>query len=70
MARYDVFFFDHSERIYSTERVECADDGGAILRAHDLNVPSIGAGFEVWQEQRFVYRAARAGARPRGDARN
>jgi len=59
MARYDIRFFDHTDRVYSRERVQCEDDARAVAKGHEINLPGIGAGFEVWQDERLVYRATR-----------
>jgi hypothetical protein len=56
MPRYRVHFVDHGENIYAMEYVEHDSDEDAVKEAHRLNVPSIGAGFEVWQDERLVHK--------------
>jgi hypothetical protein len=56
MALYRVHFVDHGDNVYATEYVEHDDDESAIKAAHRLNVPSIGAGFDVWDDERLVHR--------------
>jgi hypothetical protein len=56
MARYQVHFVDHGDNVYDTVNAEHDDDEAAIEHAHRLNVPSIGAGFEVWEGGRLVHR--------------
>jgi len=59
MARYQIHFVDHGDNIFSTHHVEEPDDEGAITTARRLRVPSIGAGFEVWESERLVHRERR-----------
>jgi hypothetical protein len=56
MPIYRVHFVDHGGNVYSTEHIEHDSDEQAIEAAHRLNVPSIGAGFEVWEDERLVHR--------------
>src|SRR5215831_15524273 len=53
---YRVHFVDYGDNVYSTEYIEHDDDEGAIAVAHRMNVPSIGAGFDVWNDDRLVHR--------------
>ena len=56
MARYRVHLVDHGENIYATHHVERNNDEAAIAAAHQLNVmPHLGAGFEVWKDDRLVH---------------
>ena len=56
MAIYHVHFVDHGDNIYLTRHIEHADDEAAIDAAHRINARSIGAGFEVWEDDRLVHR--------------
>jgi hypothetical protein len=56
VARYDVHFVNHGDRVYDAVVLEFDSDEEAIREAHRINVPSIGAGFDVWHEHRLVYR--------------
>ncbi|HTW54047.1 MAG TPA: hypothetical protein VME45_19325 [Stellaceae bacterium] len=56
MARYRVHFMDHGENIYATHQVERSNDEAAVAAAHQPNVmPQLGAGFEVWEDDRLVH---------------
>jgi hypothetical protein len=59
MPQYRVHFVDHGERVFDTTVVEHDTDEAAIEHARRLDVPSIGAGFDVWQEDRLVHRHRR-----------
>jgi hypothetical protein len=41
--------------VYDTVQFEHDNDEAAIRQVHRINVPAIGAGFEVWQGNRLVY---------------
>jgi hypothetical protein len=56
MTHYQVHFVDHADNVYDTVHAEHEHDEAAIEHANRLNVPSIGAGFEVWQGGRLVHR--------------
>jgi hypothetical protein len=56
MALYEVHFVDHGNNVYATEYIEHPNDEAAIVAAHQLNVPSIGAGFDVREGERLVHR--------------
>ena len=56
MPRYRIHFVDHGGNVYDTVNSEHDDDRAAIEHAHRINVPSIGAGFEVWEGERLVHR--------------
>ena len=47
MPLYRVHFVDHGDNVYPTEYMEHDDDQEAIAVAQRMNVPSIGAGFDV-----------------------
>jgi len=55
MPIYRVHFVDHGGNVYSTEHVEHDSDDEAVKAAHRLNVPSIGAGFDLWEDERLVH---------------
>jgi hypothetical protein len=59
MSRYRVHFVDHGDRVFDSIVVEHDTDEAAIEHAHRLDVPSIGAGFDVWHEDRLVHRHRR-----------
>jgi hypothetical protein len=56
MGLYRVHFVDHGDNVYATEYLEHDDDESAIEAAHRMNVPSIGAGFDLWDDERLVHR--------------
>jgi hypothetical protein len=57
MPLYRVDFVDHGENAYDTRYFGSYHDEGAIIEARRLYVPGIiGAGFEVWQDDRLVHR--------------
>jgi hypothetical protein len=56
MALYRLHFVDHGGNVYATEYLEHDDDESAIESAHRMNVPSIGAGFDLWDDERLVHR--------------
>jgi hypothetical protein len=56
MALYRVNFVDHGNNVYSTHHLKHDDDDDVIANAYRMNVPSIGAGFDVWDDERLVYR--------------
>lgn len=56
MALYRVHFVDHGGNIYGTQDLEHDEDEDAIEEAHRRNVPSIGGGFEVWQDDRLIHK--------------
>jgi len=57
MALYRVHFVDHGNNVYLTRHVEHDDDEAAVDAAHRMNAArNIGAGFEVWQDERMVHR--------------
>jgi hypothetical protein len=56
MALYRVHFVDHGDNVYLTRHIEHDADEAAINAAHGMNARSVGAGFEVWQDERLVHR--------------
>ena len=56
MALYRVHFVDHGDNVYLTQHMEHQDDADAIEAALRMNAPGIGAGFELWHDDRLVHR--------------
>src|SRR4051812_15033696 len=56
MALYRVHFADHGDNIYFTEYHEHDSDDAVIETAMRRNAQSIGAGFEIWDDERLVHR--------------
>jgi hypothetical protein len=56
MVLYRVHFVDHGDNVYATEYPEHGDDESAIEGADRMNVPSIGTGFDHWDDERLVHR--------------
>ena len=56
MALYRLHFVDHGGNVYATNHVDHQSDDAAIRAAHALDVPSIGAGFDLWDDKRLVSR--------------
>jgi DNA-binding response OmpR family regulator len=56
VARYYVHFVDHADRVFDSIELEGDADESAIEEAHRLDVPSIGAGFDIWHEGRRVHK--------------
>jgi hypothetical protein len=61
MAEYDLHFVDHGRNVYDALQLERDTDAAAIEEAHRLNVPSMGNGFDIWQDGRLVHRHRPAG---------
>lgn len=59
MARYRIEFLDQGLNVRATDEIECADDAQAIKEAHDVHVPQIGFGFDVWEGVRLSYQHRR-----------
>jgi len=55
MALYRVHFVDHGENVYATHYVDHDKDEDAIEAAHRIYVRGIGAGFDVWEDERLVH---------------
>jgi hypothetical protein len=58
-APYRVAFLDPAGGVFDAIQFKCGSDEMAIEEAHRLNVPSMGAGFDVWHEDRVVHRHRR-----------
>jgi DNA-binding response OmpR family regulator len=59
VARYQVHFVDDADRAFDSIELEGDADDAAIEEAGRIDVPSIGAGFDVWHEGRLVHRHRR-----------
>ena len=56
MTRYRVHFVDHSGNVYATEHIEHDDEQAVIDEVHLRHAHGIGAGFDIWDGERLVYR--------------
>jgi hypothetical protein len=56
MALYRLHFVDHGNNVRETRHIEHDSDDEAIEAAHRMNVSWIGAGFDVWEDERLVHR--------------
>lgn len=52
---YRVHSVGHSGNVYHTREIDYENDEEAIQAAHGMNARSVGAGFEVWQEDRLTH---------------
>jgi len=59
VALYRVHFVDHGGNVFDAMQLERDTDEAAIQEAHRINVPNIGAGFDVWHEWRLVHKYRR-----------
>ncbi len=59
MAFYKVHFVNHGDHIFGVQEFERETDEAAIEHARRLDVPTIGAGFDLWHEERLVHRHRR-----------
>ena len=53
---YWVEFVDHGNNVRGVERIEHATDAEAIEAAHEMNILTFIAGFDVWEHDRLVHR--------------
>jgi len=53
---YRVVLIDHVGAVYFIAAFHCTSDAEAEWEAHKMHVPFIGAGFELWQDDRLVFR--------------
>lgn len=53
---YRVHYVDHGNNIYATEHVEHDDEQALIAELRQQNAHGIGAGFDLWDGDRLVYR--------------
>jgi hypothetical protein len=56
MAPYRVHFLDPDGHVVDAVQIGHATDEAAVEGAHRVYIPSIGAGFDIWHEQRLVHR--------------
>jgi hypothetical protein len=57
MARqYSAHFVDHGDNVFTVAVFELENDEQAIAHARRIDVSSIAIGFDVWHEDRPVYR--------------
>jgi hypothetical protein len=56
MGDYCIHFVDHGGNVFDALEVDSGTDDGAIADAHRLDVPSIGAGFDIWHDSCLVHR--------------
>jgi hypothetical protein len=59
VASYRVAFVDGDGQVFDVVQFERDADEVAIEEARRLDVPSIGAGFEVWRAERLIHRHRR-----------
>ena len=64
MNNYSVHFIDRRNFVFALEQVECGTDAGVIVKAREHKLPPYAAGFEVWREERLVYRGVLAATHP------
>ena len=55
MPIYSARFVDHGRNVYRIHVVEGEHDAAVIRAARQINAPSIGAGFEVWCQERLIH---------------
>ena len=65
MGKYSLHFIDRRDFVFALEQVESNTDVGAIAKARQQPQPTYAAGFEVWREDRLIYRAVRCPRRTR-----
>ena len=56
MRCYTVKFVDHGNNGRGTSDLSCDDDAQAIAMAHRISAVAIGNGFDLWHQERLVYR--------------
>ncbi len=56
MATFRVHYVDHGGNVYATERFEHDHEQALIEELRHRNAHGIGAGFDLWHEDRLVYR--------------
>ena len=59
MARYRIHFIDQSGKVFDAIELQRDSDEAALEEAYRLDVPSVGTGFDLWQEKRLVHRHRR-----------
>jgi hypothetical protein len=63
LAAYDVHYVDSADTVINALTVEHDSDDAAIEHARRINIPSIGAGFDVVRDGRLVHRHRRHSGR-------
>jgi hypothetical protein len=58
MNNYSVHFIDRRNFVFALKQVESSTDAAVIAKAREDKLPPYAAGFEVWREERLVYRGA------------
>ena len=56
MAQYRIHFVDHGENVYATEHVQHDDERELIETMRRREAHGIGAGFDLYEGDRLVYR--------------
>lgn len=59
MASYRIAFVDDRNHVFDAVQFEHDTDETAIEEARRLDVPSVGAGFDVWCAERLIHRHRR-----------
>ena len=54
MLEFGITFLDHGGNVRGAQHFRAKDDAAAIRVAENLNVASIGNGYELWQNGRRV----------------
>ena len=55
MPRYECRFLDHGGNTREMQLIDAEDDGAAVTEAHQMHSPRVGAGFDLWQDERRVH---------------
>ena len=67
MGKYSLHFIDRRDFVFALEQVESNTDVGAIAEARKRPQPTYAAGFEVWRDDRLIFRAVLCPQRSRRD---
>jgi hypothetical protein len=68
MNKYSLHFIDRNDFVFALDQIESTTDSGAIVTARARPQPTFAAGFEVWREERLIYRAVLCPRRTRRDS--
>jgi hypothetical protein len=60
-VRYNVHFVNQAGHVYDAIEIAHHSDEAAIDETYRIDVPSIGVGFDIWQDGRLVLRHRREG---------
>ena len=60
MPIYRCYFLNAQDCVIATELIDCADDNRAQARADKMLAASDHAGIEIWERDRYAYRANKA----------